>query len=232
MHSMIGNPWNPMPGWRFPGLLDDPTAAVNSLYNRGAFDAVAVPYAFHVREGLFGDQILTRVLRTNGEDGILLAQFISQMRQAYGQHGEDAAWRYINDQFCWSRNGVYVTPDPFWSRSPQCHVLWQNDVWVLTCNTNKPPGFEQVEPPQGSTNPLIPGDDLRRWSLYPRWAPENDQSGQPKPYTLYQSADAGDAETLSTWIYRAGQFPFPWLTLRGLSADVYGDTIRCTPVNP
>lgn len=48
MHSVIGNPWNPMPGWRFPGLNDDPMAAQNTLWNRGPFDAVALPYAFGV----------------------------------------------------------------------------------------------------------------------------------------------------------------------------------------
>lgn len=136
----------------------------------------------------------------------------------------------LDHQFCWSRNATYPTPDPFWSRSPQCHPLWQNSDWVLTCNSYTPPGHVEVD--SQIYGVITAGDDLRRWSLYPRSAPQLDFEGVPIDYLLWQSRNAGSAESLPADMYRAGEFPYPYLSLEGRSADNYNERLIVQPVNP
>lgn len=227
-----------MPGWRHPGLLEDPIAPSITQWNRGSFDAQGLPYAFHI-EGLSGgSEIVRRVLRTNGQSGLAVDYFIRTMREQFGDAGEEQAYRFLNDQFCWSRNTTYSTPSPFWSRSPQSHPLWASQSWVLTCNSATPPGRDDDQPPDypranGRPWPSA-GDDLRRWSVYPRAAPFY-LGGVPGPnvlpYPLYQTSDAGQAEELPADVYRSPQPVFPEIMLEGLTVGNYGQQIFARPIN-
>ena len=230
-----------MPGWRFPGLQEDSIAPSITQWNRGAFDAQGLPYAFQINGLPFPDeapQVVRRVLRTNGQSGFAVEYFVRTMREQFGDDGEEQALRMLNDQFCWSRNATYPTPFPFWSRSPQTHPLWMSDRWVLTCNSNVPPGVDAVETPdypRGGNRPWpTRGDDLRRWSLYPADAPRY-PGGVPSetflPYPLWQTTDAGQAESLPADIYRSPQPVFPEIMLEGLSEEHYAGTVYARPVN-
>lgn len=241
LHSMLGNPWNPMPGWLFPGALDEAMAPVNTLWNRGCFDAVGVPYAFVHPDG----EVLRRVLRTTGEPGFVLDYFVRLMEEAHGEEGKAIAYRWINDQFAWSRNTSYPTPpEPFWSPSPQVFPMWQSETWTLYCNANRPPGAVQGSPSEAAENAWQPGDrpfqmfgnDLKRWSLFRTDSIKQDAFGEPVPYDLWQTYLDGSAETLPADQPRAGVFPFPELVVWGMTGGfmggVYGSRVALKPWNP
>lgn len=233
------NPWNAMPGWRFPGLAEDSIAPSITLFNRGVFDAQGLPYAFELVDMPGGNShVLRRVLRTNGQAGFEVEYFVSIMREQFGDDGEEQAYRMLNDQFCWARNSSFSAPPPFWIRSPQVHPLWISEDWILTCNSNKPPGFAAAEIPATSRPGTRPwpseGNDLRRWSLYPTDAPRysgGDPYGSPLPYPLYQTTDAGQAETLPADIYRSPQPVFHQIMLEGISEENYAETVYARPIN-
>jgi hypothetical protein len=237
---MLGNPWNPMPGWLFPGLLDESMATQNTLWNRGAFDAVGVPYAFY-----YDGEILRRVLRTTGEPGFVVDYFLNVAEESFGEEGRAIAYRFLNDQFCWSRNTTYPQPpDPFWSASPQVFPMWQSETWTLFCNANRPPGAVPGSPSAEALAAWKPGDrpfqslgdDLKRWSLFRTDDVQVDAFGVPRPYDLWQTYLDGDAESLPADQYRAGAFPFPELVLWGMTAGsgggVYGSRAVLRPWNP
>lgn len=245
LHSMLGNPWNPMPGWLFPGLLDEPIAPSITLFNRGCFDAVGVPYAF-----IYGGEILRRVLRTTGDAGFAFDYFITTMEEAYGPEGKAAAYRFLNDQFCWSRNTVYTTPPhPFWSPSLQVFPMWKSETWTLVANCYRPPGARPGAPTDEQERLWKPGDrpfprlgdDLKRWTLFRTYDIKLDAFGAPKPYDLWQTYLPGTAESLPADQYRAGAFPFPELVLWGMTdgagspagpLGVYGQQAILRPWNP
>lgn len=246
--SMLGNPWNPMPGWLHSGLADDPDAPLLDIYNRGAFDAQGLPYAF---AGVVGNpsttpiqstQVFRRVLAATGGPGFLDAILLERLVDAFGQAGEDAYVRIVRDAFCFDRNGNHSLPSPFWHPSDKQFVLYQSQSWILACNCNIPPGFQAAEAPDVDP-PWVKfggwpfrGDDSRRWSVWPRSAPSQDAFGNYKPYPLYQTfEDAGQLDNNAN-ILRAGTFPFPFLQLFGLSgrpgAYNFGEIITLHPVNP
>jgi hypothetical protein len=251
MQSMLGNPWNPMPGWLFPGLLDESIAPSITLFNRGCFDAVGVPYAFQITANQPTDrEILRRVLRTTGDAGFAFSYFIDSMEAAYGPEGLDIAYRFLNDQFCWSRNTIYTTPpDPFWSPSPQVFPMWKSETWTLVANCYRPPGAKPGQPTPEQEAAWRPGDrpfpsfgdDLKRWSLFKTDSIQIDAFGDPKPYDLWQTYLDGTAESLPADQYRAGAFPFPELVLYGMTSGegsgagqfgVYGQRAVLRPWNP
>ena len=239
---MLGNPWNPMPGWRFPGGLDEAMAPQNTIWNRGVLDAIGVPYAFEYK-----GEILRRVLRTNGEPGFIPDYLIRMAEASYGPDALPAIYAYLNDQFCYARNRTFLQPPaPFWSASPQCHPLWQSETWTLTCNANKPPGAVEGEPSEGEQAGWKTGDrpfpsfgnDLDRWSLYERKYPKFDAFNEPERYNLWQTYLPGDAESLPADMTRAGGFPFPELVLWGVAnrfpeivRRVYNSRAILKPVN-
>jgi len=246
--SMIGNPWNPMPGWLHPGLADDPDAPLLNIYNRGAFDAQGLPYAF---QGVVGNsttvpieslQTFRRVLAATGGPGFLDAILLEDLVSAFGQAGEDAYVRIVRDAFVFDRNGNHSLPSPFWHPSDKQFDLYQSESWILACNCNIPPGYDAPEAPAVDP-PWIKfagwpsaGDSSRRWSVWPRGFPREDAFGVPYPYPLYQSfEDAGQLDNDAN-ILRAGTFPFPFLQLFGLSDGFgtrnFGEIIQLYPVNP
>jgi hypothetical protein len=248
---MLGNPWNPMPGWLFPGLLDEPIAPSITLFNRGCFDAVAVPYAFQISVNQPSDrEILRRVFRTTGDAGLAFNYFIDTMEEAYGPEGLDMAYRFLNDQFCWSRNTIYTTPpEPFWSPSPQVFPMWKSETWTLVANCYRPPGARPVGPTTEQMNAWKPGDrpfprlgdDLKRWSLFKTASIKRDAFNDPMPYDLWQTYLDGEAESLPADQYRAGAFPFPELVLWGVASGlltpgdplgVWGTQAILRPWNP
>jgi len=246
MQSALGNPWNPMPGWRYPGLQDEALAPRNTLWNRGVFDAVGVPYAFAVsgNSAVGGEVILRRVIRVRGFDAVLLSFQLQRYIQQYGEESRGEFMRMINDQFCWDRNQSSTPPAPFWVASPQTYPRWESEEWVLTCNANIPPGAVEGSPPDGAV--LQPGqrpfprmkNGLNVWSFYPRKAPfySGAPGGTALPYNLWQSQLPGTADSLPADVPRAGVFPFPELTLYGVTGGflggVYGSLLRLTPYNP
>ena len=243
LHSMLGNPWNPMPGWLFPGLLDEPIAPSITLFNRGCFDAVGVPYAF-----IWSGEIMRRVFRTTGDAGFAFNYFIDSMEEAYGPEGLDMAYRFLNDQFCWSRNTIYTNPPaPFWSPSPQVFPMWKSETWTLVANCYKPPGANPGEPTDAQQAAWKPGDrpfqsfgdDLKRWTLFKTSSIKLDAFGDPMEYDLWQTYLDGTAESLPADQYRAGAFPFPELVLWGMTGSpapgapgVYGQQAILRPWNP
>lgn len=240
--SMIGNPWNPMPGWLHPGLADDPVAPVNTPWNRGAFDANGLPYMFRgLGTGLPGyadGELYVRRLQTTGQSGIIADMFIRRMRDQYGDEGVKIAQRFLRDQFCHDRNGSYSVPDPFWSPSPQTHVVYESPSFILMANVNKPPGFVPVEPPEGDS-PYKPepwpteGDDLRRWSCWPKDYPKKEPGTDTwKKYPLWQSRDAGQTDEQSNMVYRARVFPMTRMMLEGLTEFNYANRLFFEAVNP
>lgn len=243
MQSALGNPWNPMPGWRYPGLQDEALAPRNTIWNRGVYDAVGVPYAFTTSIG-DGEVVLRRVLRSKGYDAVLMEFLRLEMFASYGQSGMDDFYRFWNDAFCWDRNQSNSPPPPFWSRSPQSHPVWQSEDWILTCNSNIPPGAIQGFPSEADQEAWQPGDrpfprmtqGLNVWSFYPSKAPFRNSDGDPMPYNLWQSQLPGTADSLPADVQRAGVFPFPELVLYGVTGGflggVYGSRLVLTPYNP
>jgi hypothetical protein len=238
-HSMLGNPWNPMPGWLFPGLHDEPMAPFNTLWNRGAFDAVGLPYAFAHQDG----EILRRVYRTNGEPGFTIQYFLDLVVESYGPEALPSAYGYLNDQFAHMRNRSFPQPPPpFWTSSPQVHVMYRSEKWILIANANRPPGAIEGSPPDGfewqpGMRPIMGfGNDLKRWSLYDASYPQFDAFDDPKPYDLWQTYLDGTAESLPADQPRAGAFPFPELVLWGVTGGfmggVWGTRVALTPYNP
>jgi hypothetical protein len=243
--SMLGNPWNPMPGWLHPGLADDPDAPLLTIYNRGAFDAQGLPYAFQgVIPSALGDSTETfrRVLAATGGPGFLDAILLEQLTEAFGEDGLDVYVRLIRDAFVFDRNGSHSLPSPFWHPSDKQFVLYQSAGWILACNCNIPPGY--VPPDYPDVDPSwikfggwpLRGDDSRRWSLWPRSAPSQDAFGEYNPYPLYQTfRDAGQLDNDAN-ILTAQTFPFPFLQLFGISgglgAQTLGRIIQLYPVNP
>jgi len=242
MQSMLGNPWNPMPGWLFPGLLDEPIAPSNTLWNRGAFDAVGLPYAYvHTPSG----EVLRRVYRTNGEPGFVISYFLRLIEESYGPEALPSAYAYLNDQFPHARNATFPQPPaPFWTSSPQTHVVYRSENWILQANANKPPGAIQGQPSPEAQERWRPGDrpfqnfgdDLKRWSLYNASYPQYDAFNEPKPYDLWQTYLDGTAESLPADQPRPGAFPFPELVLWGVTGGFnggkYGERVVMMPYNP
>jgi hypothetical protein len=245
--SMIGNPWNPMPGWLHPGLADDSAAPLLMPYNRGAFDAVGLPYCFG---GIVGGsttspvesyQVFRRRLDTyQGFSGELLYMWRLLLVAAFGEdRGTDAYATFLRTYFVHDRNVIHPELVNFWSASPQSYVWFQSSSWNLVCNANIPPGLDNPEPPEIDPSykdfggwPIL-GDSSKRWSLFPRTAPDYDVFGQPETYTLYQTyEDAVPFEFGTADTFRAGVFPFPFLQLHCMSRDDFGAIIRLYPVNP
>lgn len=246
--SMLGNPWNPMPGWLHPGLADDPDAPFLNIYNRGAFDAQGLPYAFRGTIGneqtvpIVSTETFRRVLASTGGPGFLDAILLEQLTEAFGDAGQDVYVRLIRDAFTFDRNGSHSLPSPFWHPSDKQFVLYQSPGWILACNCNIPPGYIAPEAPEVDP-PWIKfggwpsrGDDSRRWSAWPRSAPSQDVDGDYQPYPLYQSFDDAGQLDDNANILRAKTFSFPFLQLFGLSAGFgthnFGEIIQLYPVNP
>jgi hypothetical protein len=235
MQTAIGSPWNPLPGWRFPGPHDESIRRNNTTTNRGVFDAVGVPFAFTLDfstdgnpyEGDFDEPggILPRVLQPVGTSGVALNATRQSIRDLLGDaDGDRLFFKWWNNQFATQRNASY-TSGPFWSRSSQVHPLWSNGGWILQANANTPP---EPLPPDPVPDPYeYPfGADLSRWSLYPNVDPELSAN-----YPIWQSDDAqSDVAAFPGDLFRGRVFPFPGLVLIGRGNLNYGTRVVCRPV--
>jgi hypothetical protein len=234
-----------MPGWRFPGPLDEARAPQNLLFNRGAFDAIGIPYAFAVYMG--GPEpvdICRRVLQTVGGVSWLDYDMRQKLVAAYGEAKGEQVWADImNWRFCHIRNtGGPPTENQgfYWWGSGYEHPKWVGETWTISVNDYRPPGAVFAEPPEEPYDSpdgrpwILPGDDLRRWSMFPSSAPERVSIVTPNPpwkqYALYQTYDAGQADSLPADVYRAGTFVFPSVTLYGCTANILGNRVRLEPV--
>jgi hypothetical protein len=227
-----------MPGWLHPGGLDDPMADSIASTNRGCFDAIGVPYTFGVYQSGELIDVCRRVLQTTGflasYDTTLLANLVAT-------EGPDRGSRIYRDlfnwQFCRRRNTSTLNENLagfFWSGSGREHPRWTGKYYTIQANEYLPPGAQFAEPPETppvDNRPAITeGDDLRRWSLFPRSAPVS--IDPPTPYDVWQSYDAepGTSAGLPADVYRSGVFPFPEVILWGCSPENYMQPLELRPI--
>jgi hypothetical protein len=228
-----------MPGWLHPGALDDPMAPAIDLTNRGCFDAIGVPYTFGVYQGGELIDVCLRILQTTG----FLASYADQqlLEQLIATEGPEKGRRIFNDlynwQFCTRRNqsaSAGELPGFYWFGSGREHPRWTGKVFTIQANEYLPPGASFAEPPAEavitSRTNITQGDDLRRWSLFPRSAPQS--IDPPTPYDVWQSYDAepGNTGGMPADVYRSGVFPFPGVILWGCSAGNYMQPIELRPI--
>jgi len=227
-----------MPGWMHPGALDDPMAAEIAVTNRGCFDAVGVPYLIAVYQDDTLIDVCRRVLQTTGYlvsyDTTLLASLVATEGP---ERGSRIYRDLFNWQFCRRRNTSTLNENLagfFWSGSGREHPKWTGKTYTIQCNEYLPPGAQFAEPPENppvAGRPTITeGDDLRRWSMFPRAAPQT--IDPPTPYDVWQSYDAepGNTAGLPADVYRSGVFPFPEVILWGCSPANQMDRIALKPV--
>jgi len=230
--NLFGNVFAPTPSWRFGGPLDLAMEPINTLFNRGAFDAAGLPYAFNLSlPGFGGFGIAVRNLQTAGISGEVIGNFLERCQEKYGTEGRNMGLRYFNDQFATARDWTSPSPpDPFWQRSPSPCPLWLSSTHVLTCNSYIAPGHAPVVPPPSGPYWGM-GNDLRRWSVYPRTAGSQDPDGNWIPYPLYQTEDAGQADQLPADVYAAEAKAYRGIRLRGRSPSNHGELVIAIPIN-
>lgn len=232
-----------MPGWLHPGALDDPMAPANYSDNRGCFDAIGVPYLFGVYgpDGTTLIDVCRRILQTTG----YLSPYADQqfVNDLIATEGPEKAQRIFQDiynwQFCTRRNLQSATGAQggfFWFGSQREHPKWAGKLYTIQANEYLPPGALFAEPPSeppvAGRPTILQGDDLRRWSMYPRTAPSSVDS--PTPYNVWQSYDAADGSTIDqpADLYRSGVFPFPEVVLWGCSPENLMQRVFLRPLQP
>lgn len=228
-----------MPGWLHPGGLDDPMAPSVAITNRGCFDAVGVPYTIGVYSDGVQIDVCRRVLQTVGYMAPYAdEQFLADLIATEGPEKGNRIFRDIyNWQFCLRRNQT-AAPDSmagfFWFGSGREHPKWAGKLYTIQVNEYLPPGAQFAEPPENppvAGRPTITeGDDLRRWSMFPRSAPQS--LDPPTPYVCWQSYDAADGSSvdLPADVYRSGVFPFPAVMLWGCSPSNLMQRVELQPL--
>lgn len=228
-----------MPGWLHPGGLDDPIATAINLTNRGCFDAVGVPYTFGVYQSGQLIDVCLRILQTTG----YLASYADEqfLNNLIATEGPEKGRRIFDDlynwQFCTRRNrssSADLLASFYWSGSGWEHPKWTGKYFTVQINEYLPPGASFAEPPaeaviSGRPN-ILQGDDLRRWSLFPRSAPQS--IDPPTAYDVWQSYDAepGNTGGMPADVYRSGVFPFPGAILWGCSGSNYMQPVELRPI--
>jgi hypothetical protein len=197
-----------------------------------------VPYLIAVYQDDTLIDVCRRVLQTTGYlvsyDTTLLANLVATEGP---ERGSRIYRDLFNWQFCRRRNTSTLNENLagfFWSGSGREHPKWTGKTYTIQANEYLPPGARFAEPPENppvAGRPTITeGDDLRRWSMFSRTAPQT--IDPPTPYDVWQSYDAelGNTAGLPADVYRSGVFPFPEVILWGCSPVNLMDRIHLKPL--